>query len=223
MQNGRRLLRTDGGTTKPPWQWCLLKNERPYRLPTGRAFPRGGLPPSPVAWGRSAQDGPHRLPGQNPGGYAANDLCHPGPLNAADRDDVHLGSTNNPAKDQQPGVAAGPTAGLVLGAREGRYPDHVASLLCKGVRPADWTPLTRSLGPVAPPALPKGGRRGHSTFQIKFGGHCIPLRPPCVAVTLTCRHRTPPSVEGRVGHGSVISEPRRRSGGGTRLLHRRTA
>lgn len=125
---------------------------------------------------------------QNPGGPAAEDLRHPGPLTrGTDRDGVRLGSTNNPAKDQQP-MAAGPTAGFGLGTRMGGYPDHVAIPSLQGCAAGRPDPSHKVPRPVAPLALSKGDRRGHTHFSIKLGGHCTPQRTPCVRGGVTCRH-----------------------------------
>ncbi len=100
---------------------------------------------------------------------------------------MRLGSTNNPAKSQQP-MAADPTAGFGLGTRMGGYPDHVAIPSLQGCAAGRPDPSHKVHRPVAPLALLKGDRRGHTHVLINVGRHCTVPPPQRVHGGVTCRH-----------------------------------
>src|SRR5882757_2236522 len=86
-------------------------------------------------------------------------------------------------------MAADPTAGFGLRTREGGYPDHVAIPSTQGCAAGRPDPHHKVLRPVAPLALSKGDRRGHTHFSIKLGDHCTAPPPQRVCGGVMCRHQ----------------------------------
>jgi hypothetical protein len=186
VQNDRRLLPTDEGMTKP--LGCFVDLRQRSNCSTGANRRTTGEPPSsPVTCGRERGSSSSRQ-----GGLAARRprSSRPPQSTGADRDVLRSGSTNAPAKGQQP-VAAGPTAGCgVVGAGHG-YPDHVGALLFRiRVLGIGSGPLHGSAATVAPPGFPKPVDGATSILHLLINVRGHPTVPPPLRVDggVTCRH-----------------------------------